>query len=79
MKVNLANYTRDIYVQGFSVNLATFWVSEIHNNWGKGFSFCIDPKNAFEMRHADKIDCEHRSSFTKFTIKAGVNEWTFNP
>ena len=75
--VDLGSYTGDIYYHGFSINPATFWVSETHNNWGSGYSFCIDPDDQFLIRYADKTDCDNRKSFSKSTISRGVNKWTF--
>ena len=76
--INLGNYSNDVYIHGYSVNEGTFRVSETYNRWGSGFSFCVDPKNKFNIRYADKSNCENKRSFTQRKIVAGVNKWTFN-
>lgn len=77
--LNLGNYVGDIYIHGYSTNPATFWTSETYNKWGKGYSFCINHGNTFEIRFADKINCDTRETFSQQKIKYGKNTWTFNP
>ena len=77
--INLGSYSSFIYVHGFSVNPGSFWESETLNSWGKDVSLCVDKNNAFEIRYADKINCETKKTFSKYSINSGVNKWTFNP
>jgi hypothetical protein len=28
---------------------------------------------------ADKINCETKKTFSKYSINSGLNKWTFNP
>ena len=67
--LDLGSYTNDLYIHGYSTIPATFWVSESKINWGNDVQFCIDPVNAFEIRFADKVNCEKRKSFSKKKIK----------
>ena len=69
----LGNYRGKAYIHAHREG---FWTV---NNWGKGYSLCIDPHNAFEIRFADKANCEHRAEFSEITISAGRNDHTFNP
>jgi len=77
--INLGSYSSFIYVHGFSVNPGSFWESETLNSWGKDVSLCVDKNNAFEIRYADKINCETKKTFSKYSINSGLNKWTFNP
>jgi uncharacterized membrane protein len=77
--INLGSNSSFIYVHGFSVNPGSFWESETLNSWGKDVSLCVDKANAFEIRYADKINCETKKTFSKYSINSGVNKWTFNP
>lgn len=71
--IELGNYLNDLYIHG---ETSTFWVER---SWGNDVQFCIDPTNSFEIRFADKINCDKRKSFSKKKIVAGINKWTFNP
>jgi uncharacterized membrane protein len=71
--VHLGNYHGKAYVHGHREG---FWTV---NNWGSGYSLCIDPHNAFEIRFADTAHCENKAGFSEITIKTGRNDYTFNP
>jgi uncharacterized membrane protein len=77
--LDLGNYLNDLYIHGETTIPETFWVAEKTINWGNEVQFCIDPTNSFEIRFADKINCEKRKSFSKKKIITGLNKWTFNP
>ena len=77
--INLGGYTNALYIHGYSTIPGDFWTADSQVSWGKDVSLCIDPKNAFEIRNADKVSCETNKKFSKTTINRGVNKWTFNP
>jgi hypothetical protein len=76
--LDLGNYLNDIYIHGFSIIPGTFWVAESEINWGNDVQFCIDRNNSFEIRFADKVNCDKRKSFSKKKIVSGLNKWTFS-
>ena len=69
----LGDYIGKIYIHGHQSSLLT------ESKWGSGYSFCVDPDDAFKIRNADKISCSNRANFTEKIIKRGRNKWTFNP
>jgi len=71
--INLGRYSGKVYVHGHQ---STFFTD---SRWGRGYSFCIDPSNAFNIRNADKISCKHRASFSEKIVKNGRNVHNFNP
>ena len=71
--INLGNYKNDIYIHG---QQTTFWTE---NFWGNGVQLCVDPTNSFEIRNADKVNCQKKRSFSLLKISSGTNKWTFNP
>jgi uncharacterized membrane protein len=77
--LNLGSISNYIYVHGFSVNPGSFWESETLNSWGKDVNLCVDKNNAFEIRYADKINCETKKTFSKCSLNVGTTKWTFNP
>lgn len=72
--IDLGSYRNDVYIHGES---ESFWEGE--KNWGNGIRFCVDPDDSFEIRYADKINCDHKKSFSKTRIYNGTTTWTFNP
>ncbi len=72
--VDLGSYMGDFFVHGHQSTLLT------DKTWGYGYLFCTDPKDKFEMRFSDQINCQkNRKGFTKTLIQKGINKWTFNP
>jgi hypothetical protein len=68
--INIGNYTGNIYIRGRQGLL---------NEWGSGDGqFCVDATNAFNIKFADTKDCWSKKKFSKYTVKSGVNKWTFN-
>jgi uncharacterized membrane protein len=76
--LELGTYANDLYIHGHSTIPATFWESARTINWGNDVQFCIDPTDAFEIRYADKVNCEKKKSFSKLKINYGMNKWTFS-
>jgi hypothetical protein len=76
--LELGTYTNDLYIHGYTVIPSTFWESARTINWGNDVQFCIDLSNAFEIRYADKVNCEKKKSFSKLKINPGMNKWTFS-
>jgi len=70
---DFGSYNGKVYIHG----QYTGWISNTY--WGKGFSFCVDPSSAFEIRFSDKINCSDKRSFTETNISYGRNNYTFNP
>lgn len=68
--IDIGNYTGNIYIRGRQ-GLATEWGS------GDG-QFCVDATQAFKIKFADTKDCWSKKKFTQYTVKPGVNKWTFN-
>jgi uncharacterized membrane protein len=77
--IKLGAYTNTLYIYGYSDIPGDFWHANSQISWGNDVSLCIDTKNAFEIRNADKVKCETTKKFSKTTISRGVNKWTFNP
>jgi uncharacterized membrane protein len=70
----------EVYIHAHSTIPASNWLeSATTKTWGSGYNLCVDSENAFEIRNADKIDCDERMVFFKKDIKKGVNKTTFNP
>ncbi len=71
----------EIYVHAHStIPAANWWDDSREVHWGSGFNLCVDSQNAFEIRNADKIDCDERVVFfKKDNIAKGINKHTFNP
>jgi hypothetical protein len=68
--VDLGSYVGDFYIHG----------QQGDKFWGYGFLFCIDPKDQFQMRYSDQINCQkNKRGFTKTIIHNGLNKWIFNP
>jgi Protein of unknown function (DUF1036) len=76
--LDLGTYANDLYIHGYTVIPSTFWESVRTINWGNDVQFCIDLSNAFEIRYADKVNCEKKKSFSKLRITPGLNKWTFS-
>ncbi len=70
--LNLGTYTGDVYIYGKQDGLLA------DTKWGKGASFCINAKDAFEIQFADKANCSKKEEFSKLTVKRGVTNWNFN-
>jgi hypothetical protein len=68
--IDIGNYTGNIYIRGRQ-GLTTEWGS------GDG-QFCVDATQAFNIKFADTKDCWSKKKFTKRSVVAGVNKWTFN-
>ena len=69
----LGNYKGKIYLHAEYEGIFTY------SRWGSGYSFCIDPKNAFEIRDADKVNCNKKREFSEKAISYGKNNYTFIP
>lgn len=76
--LNLGSYTNDLYIHGYSIKKGDFWTSDSELSWGNYISLCVDPKNAFEIRNADKVNCETSKKFSKTKIDRGINKWNFS-
>lgn len=68
--IDIGNYTGNIYIRGRQ-GLTTEWGS------GDG-QFCVDATQAFNIKFADTKDCWSKKKFTKRSVVAGLNKWTFN-
>ena len=74
---DLSGYTGNIFIFGHQVHpyggQDKFWSGDSY--------FCIDPEGPFEIRYADRVNCdkENRLGFIKKYITTGKNYWTFNP
>lgn len=69
-----------IYVHGHStISSESIWKDDVTVNWGSGYSFCVDLENAFEIRNADKINCDKRKKFSELITTNKVSKYTFNP
>jgi hypothetical protein len=78
--ISLPINSTKIYVHGQStISSESFWKDDVSVNWGSGYSLCVDLKNAFEIRNADKISCDNRKKFSEFATTNKVSKYTFNP
>lgn len=71
--LSFGNYTGAIYIHGETIGLLS------NTYWGDKWDFCTEPNKSFSILFSDKVNCSHKSKFTKYTLKAGENKWTFNP
>jgi uncharacterized membrane protein len=67
--VSIGNYDGVVYVHANSGS----------TSWGSGWKFCVDPKNAFDMRFSDSINCTNKREFSQLSVTSGINKYTFNP
>ncbi len=67
--VSIGSYEGVVYVHANSGS----------TSWGTGWKFCVDPKNAFDMRFSDSINCTNKREFSQMAVKNGMNKYTFNP
>jgi hypothetical protein len=68
--IDIGNYSGNVYLRGRQ-GLVT--------EWGAGDAqFCVDATQAFRIKFADTKDCWSKKDFTKYSVKPGVNKWTFN-
>lgn len=77
--LDFGNYFNNIYIHGYSIIPGSFWTSDSKVTWGKDNIFCVNTKIAFDIRFADKINCDEKRQFLKFFVKHGKNTFTFNP
>jgi uncharacterized membrane protein len=70
---DFGNYRGKVYLHGSY----TGWLSNSY--WGKGFTFCVEPNEAFDIRFSDKVNCSVKREFFETTISFGKNNFTFNP
>lgn len=71
--LDLGNYKGKVYIHG----QFTGWITNKY--WGNGYSFCVEPTDAFNIRFSDKIGCEFKRNFSETNISYGKNNYTFNP
>lgn len=72
---DVGNYTGSIYIHGKQDG----GILSDGSVWGNQINLCIDPKNAFQIRFANKVRCNKTAGFNKMSVKPGTNKWTFNP
>ena len=70
--INIGQYEGNVYIHGKQSTLLE------EKKWGSGQSFCIDPKNAFEIRFADQSNCSKRGDFSQMAVRTGINKWVFS-
>lgn len=72
--IDLGNYNGKIYIHGHTTKLLTTI------RWGKGFSACVNDKDAFHFKDVENIrNCEDREEFSELSVSNGINKWYFNP
>jgi uncharacterized membrane protein len=80
VSVSLPINSSKIYIHGQStISSDSFWKDDITKNWGSGYSLCVDPNKAFEIRNADKVSCDNRKKFSEVLTPNNVNKFNFNP